>query len=127
MNSFDGCSFPECCLEPPGLPNMSVPDQFGAADCFRNAMKTEISAISTLSTPFKNMLNRRLDNAGASQTNSCRGLRHAIVLKAMVCRRLDVLNFLGRISTEEHLQLGRKCATLDAWYSHIADSEGCPR
>jgi len=73
------------------------------------------------------MLNRRLDKAGVSETHDCRGLRHAIALKAAVCRRLDLFNFLGRISTEEHLELGRKCATLDAWYSRISDSQGCPR
>jgi len=89
-------------------------------------MKTEISA-TTLSTRYKNMHNRQLDHAGASETKDCRGLRHAIALKAMVCRRLDLLNFFGRITTEEHLELGRKCATLDAWYSRIADGKGCPR
>jgi len=90
-------------------------------------MKAELNAISTLPTPIKNLLVRRLDIAGSRQDNKCRGLRHAVVIKAMVCRRLDVLNFLGLISTDEHLQLGRKCAVLDAWYSSCADTEGCPR
>jgi len=126
MTSFDGCSFPECCLEPPGPANMTLADKFSAADCFRNALKAEISAVSTLPPGGKSALLRRLDFAGSQQNRKCRGLRHALANKGLVCRRLDLANFLGQISDDEHLQIARKCAVLGAWYSSAADTEPCP-